>query len=303
MKKGRNTPSRILLCDGDSDMLLIEVYLQQLTDRKFVIVKAHNTSEIESAFREGNIGLVLMELDVEDKSSLYRVRQIVEKHIAPVVLLAEHGSEKTAVQSLQEGVLGYLPKSNLSKEQLIQTMDCAVTKWEAMTRSMVHQDKLERLANIDSLTGLLNRRAILQKLKESITRASRYGEKFCVIILDVDNFKQINDAYGHKAGDNTLRKVAALLQRRLRDADTVGRYGGDEFLIILPHTDQACVIHPAERIRKAIEGLRMKGNSYSVTASLGVVEYKASDEYTTIIDRADNRLYNAKQNGRNCMCV
>ena len=303
MIKGRNAPFRVLICDDDpGDRWLIRAYLQQQTDREITFVEAGETSEIQAAVDQGTVELVLMDIDMPDKSGLYWLRQIVENQLAPVVMLTGHGSEEMAVQSLQQGAVGYLPKSNLSREQLIDTIDRAMEKWRAMQRSRADKEELERLATVDSLTGLLNRRATLQKLEESMTRARRYGEKLCVLLMDIDNFKQINDTYGHVEGDTALRNVAALVQRRIRDADTVGRYGGDEFLIILPHTELAYALIPAERIRKAIEALRIEdatSSAYSMTVSLGIASYEPGDDTTSIIHRADNGLYRAKQEGRN----
>lgn len=303
MNKRRGAPVRVLIYDEDpDDRWQIQAYLQQQTDRAFTLVRARQTSEIKAAFDQGTVDLVLMNMDIARKSSLSCLRQIVENQLAPVVVLTEHTSEEMALQSLQKGAVCYLPKGSLSGGELVDTIDYAMKKWKATLRSRAHQNELERLANVDSLTGLLNRRATLRNLKESIARARRYGEKLCVLLLDIDHFKQINDKYGHMAGDGALRKVAALLKRRLRDADVAGRYGGDEFLIILPHTEMPSAIHPAERIRKAIEALHMKdtnGNAYRMTASLGVAAYEAGDNRTSIIHRVDNRLYEAKRSGRN----
>ena len=303
MNRNRNAITRILVYSSDpGNQSLVQTYLEKQPRSKFKLIKACHTSEIEDALNRETVDLVLMSIDMADESNIYRIRQIIEKHLVPVIVLTENGNEETAVQLLKQGAIDYLPNSSLSSTRLIEAINQGIRKWKATQRSKALQEDLERQVNIDSLTGLLNRRMILKSLKESMKRARRYEEKLCVLFLDIDNFKQINDLYGHNAGDSTLQKVSLQLQKKLRDTDIAGRYGGDEFLIILPHTDLACAKFPAERIRKAVEVLRMKntkGKTYRLTVSVGIVEYKPGDDITSFIDRADNVLYAAKKNGRN----
>jgi diguanylate cyclase (GGDEF)-like protein len=146
----------------------------------------------------------------------------------------------------------------------------------------------------DPLTGLANRRLLQIQLEKSLELAKRYGETFSVIMLDIDQFKKYNDTHGHVAGDELLVKLAQLLLREMRDADHVFRYGGEEFLVMLPVTDLKFAVIAAERLRKAVE------EEMDITVSLGVAssrERARSDD--GLINRADVALYRAKQNGRN----
>ena len=161
---------------------------------------------------------------------------------------------------------------------------------------------LERLAYFDTLTGLFNRRSIMEKVDEWLRHMERYDGRLCVIMLDVDHFKAVNDLYGHRIGDRVLTDVAHLMRESVRQTDFVGRYGGDEFLIILPQTDAGGAAVMAERTRAAIQGSPMHdadGNTFSVTASLGVAEWCKGDHEDLIITRADTALYHAKDEGRN----
>ena len=164
-----------------------------------------------------------------------------------------------------------------------------------------NQEQLERLANIDSLTGLLNRRAILNKLDEYIANTRRYEDNLSVLMLDIDHFKRINDKYGHVTGDDVLERVASLLQKRIRDTDTAGRYGGEEFLITLPKTDLSSALIVAERIRRSIKVTKMKnptGKVFLITISQGLEIYQPGDDIHSLISRVDSLLYQAKRNGR-----
>ena len=198
--------------------------------------------------------------------------------------------------------MGYLPKGSLSRERLEKTIDAALGEWQRIQQSKANQEELEKLANFDSLTGLYNRRAILRRLDEEIKHAKRYKEQPSLIMLDIDHFKKVNDRYGHLTGDDVLEEVARLIRQSIRAVDAAGRYGGEEFIIILPKTDSSSALNVAERIRKAIEMAGMKdseGNVFSITVSQGLASYKPGEDKHSFISRADDALYAAKENGRN----
>ncbi len=158
--------------------------------------------------------------------------------------------------------------------------------------------KLQNLAVTDGLTGLHNHRAFQDYLEEQFQVAMRNKQPLALILMDVDHFKQYNDAYGHQAGDEVLRRVARILSERVRDGDLAARYGGEEFVIVLPRADLESAIAVAERLRQAIEsaewGLR------PVTGSFGVACVRPDMETRQeLIEAADQALYQAKQNGRN----
>jgi diguanylate cyclase (GGDEF)-like protein/PAS domain S-box-containing protein len=164
-------------------------------------------------------------------------------------------------------------------------------------------DKLQHLYRTDDLTGLLNRRALIERLEEEVRRTKRYKSQLALIICDIDYFKDINDTYGHDIGDRVLQVVSNLIKDSLRNTDIIGRYGGDEFLLILPETSMEGAKEIAERVRLNVKDfeLQMSGNkSVKTTLSLGVAEFDADKEdIDGLIKRADNALYMAKGKGRN----
>jgi len=170
--------------------------------------------------------------------------------------------------------------------------------------------QLRQLANYDELTGLVNRREIISRLQQELTRFSRYRSPITILFIDIDYFKKINDEYGHQVGDNTLVNCANKMQALMRKNDSVGRYGGEEFLIILPETPINRAIELAERLRKNIAQpfakTRTKSEKYipDYTISIGVAEL-IDDQMTLdlLIDRADKAMYRAKQTGRNKICI
>ena len=165
------------------------------------------------------------------------------------------------------------------------------------------QKKLQLLATHDELTGLHNRRYILDRISEKLPEIRRHQLDCCVVIMDVDHFKQVNDNYGHTAGDDVLRTTAQLLTRELRHGDVIARYGGEEFLILLPMTELASAQLLVERLRSIIEKQThiLDGNRVTVTASFGITQFYSQDTADKMIDRADKALYQAKMAGRNCV--
>jgi len=171
----------------------------------------------------------------------------------------------------------------------------------ALERSHALQ-QLELQATIDALTDLNNYRTFLKRITEEVERAVRYGSRFTLLMLDLDHFKEVNDQYGHLAGDKVLIQIAAGLKRSVRTVDFVARYGGEEFAIILVETELDKGIYTAERIRSYIEKIETyyKGDIITVTVSIGAAKFpNSSKDFETIIAEADKALYQAKTGGRN----
>lgn len=175
------------------------------------------------------------------------------------------------------------------------------------TRELVlTQNKLQRLASIDSLTSIYNRYYILKQLNIEAARVLREKGELSIILFDLDLFKKINDRYGHQMGDKALQKVAKTIQSNIREYDYAGRYGGEEFLIVLPNADEDKAAEIAERVRQSIENMIIKCDTQviPVLISAGVSTLIASEtNIEQLIKRADDALYAAKKNGRNQVMV
>ncbi len=158
------------------------------------------------------------------------------------------------------------------------------------------------VAHTDELTYLSNRRQIIGDLQREVMHAERYGTPLSISMLDIDHFKQVNDTYGHAVGDQILRNVASLLRDHIREPDIVGRYGGEEFLVILPNSPLPAAIGQAERLCKLMEAAPISalGNSYPITISAGAAELQIGHEdWQKFLSRADGAMYQAKALGRN----
>lgn len=169
---------------------------------------------------------------------------------------------------------------------------------------------LERLATTDSLTGTLNRRQLYRVGEQELERARRYGHPFSVIMLDIDHFKTINDRYGHTLGDRVIQQSVEILQQSLRVVDLIGRYGGDEFIIILPETPLPQAEETAERLRAAVAGQPVDTGETPITVSLSMGVSGLTDagrsrsvDFEILVLQADRALYQAKAAGRNRVAV
>ena len=167
------------------------------------------------------------------------------------------------------------------------------------------RDRLEEEVRTDFLTGLLNRRAMLEEITAETERFQRYGAPFSIVMGDIDHFKRINDIHGHDVGDLVLTKVAGVLRSRIRNQDRAGRWGGEEFLLFLPETSLDGALQLTEELRKRLESLRewSADRQIEITMSFGVTEFVSGDEVESCINRADGALLRAKREGRNRVCA
>jgi diguanylate cyclase len=193
-----------------------------------------------------------------------------------------------------------------SYRERVQHMRARISVLERESRSL-HETLREeqRLAMLDALTGIPNRAAYDDRIEQEFKRWKRFTRPVSILAWDIDRFKSINDAYGHKAGDKVLRVVGQHLARHVRDTDFVARYGGEEFVMLLVGTgaEEARIVADKIRVELAALGFHFHDSPVAVTASCGITEFSGSDTPDIIFDRADRALYKAKQAGRNCCVV
>jgi diguanylate cyclase (GGDEF)-like protein len=169
-----------------------------------------------------------------------------------------------------------------------------------LVKNMFLLEETRRLANSDGLTGLQNRRRVTERLDLELERTRIFGTSLSLLLCDVDHFKQVNDRFGHNIGDEVLIRVASTLQETIHQPDLVGRWGGEEFLVVLPDTDADGARLIGERLRRAIESLPpVVCGPERVTCSIGCTTREGDTPAAAFVDRADQALYRAKKNGRN----
>ena len=215
---------------------------------------------------------------------------------APLVRSISFG-EKTL------GRLAMAPRAS-TVDQDRELIDILARELGGALRTATLVEESRRLARHDPLTGLFNRRAFSETVEVEIQKCKRHSLPMAVLLLDIDHFKKINDIHGHASGDVVLRHVGELLRSQCRRSDICARWGGEEFVMVLAHTEPEGANVVAERVRRAIEALKIENGPIMipVTASIGVTSLYASDSLDTFLDRADKAMYVAKTSGRNQIC-
>lgn len=223
-------------------------------------------------------------------------RQLSASFTELVDELRQHEQELAALNaSLEQQVIERTQVIEKANQHLMAVLE----------ERMVLQKQLEALASTDSLTGLLNRRAFDERARLELSRADRQGHVFSIITFDIDHFKKVNDGYGHDIGDEALKRCAAICLEQLRDIDICARFGGEEFMILLPETTAEGARQTAERLRQCMAGsiLASSKGELRFTASFGVAEHKAGQALATTLHQADQALYAAKHSGRDRVVV
>lgn len=248
--------------------------------------------------------LILLDLMMPDMGGL-EVCEILKAdpqyQKIPVIFLTASNEQESLIDAFAKGAVDYVTKPFHSAELLARVRTHLELK---QARDALHEayEVLERLVVVDPLTGVSNRRAIDVFAQEEYDRAQRYKTDFSVLMIDLDHFKKVNDIYGHYIGDECLKIVAEKLNNSLRIVDQFGRFGGEEFVAILPETSLTDAIKVAERLRIEVSQLvpDIKGFSASLSISIGVSAFQETDQAPTdIFKRADKALYEAKEMGRN----
>lgn len=235
--------------------------------------------------------IVLMDIVIRgEMDGIDAAKEIRSRFNIPVIYVTAYADRDFMERAKITEPFAYLIKP-VDEKELRNTIELALYRKEV-------EDKLKRLATTDSLTQAYNRTLFDEIMGREMERVSRYGQTLSIIIFDLDNFKCVNDSFGHISGDKVLREMADIVRGNIRGVDYLVRWGGEEFLIILPETDLDGAAMLSERIRAVIQDHSFEGVG-TVTVSLGVTAVRAEDTVDTLIKRADEALYMAKGGGRN----
>jgi diguanylate cyclase (GGDEF)-like protein len=252
-----------------------------------------------------DVVLLDVEMPVMDGHQvLARIKQQPELADVPVVFLTARATTEDVVQGLRLGAHDYLRKP-FEASELLARVSAALRVKSLQDELRRRNLELDHMSRTDALTGLHNRRHLEERLGEFVSLARRHGEELAAAMIDLDHFKRINDTAGHPAGDAVLRVTAERLRGILRAEDVLGRWGGEEFLALLPRTDAAGAQLAAERMRQAVGGQPIQlpeGGEIRVTASIGVAT-GVDEGAAGLVQRADGALYEAKAAGRDRVVV
>lgn len=288
---------KILIADDDdATRFKLQAWL---TKRGYEVVVARNGAEAwEQLQRDDAPTLAILDWimpQLDGVEVCRRVRQSGKVRYIYIVMLTIKGEKKEIVAGMEAGADDYLSKPFDYDELRVRL--------RAGERILTLQEELRAKATYDDLTGVFNRGTILEILQRDLAHAERTREPVAVILADLDDFKRVNDTHGHAIGDAVLREAAKRLSAPMRPYDTIGRYGGEEFLIVLPGCGVAAALQVAERVRLAVSGsaVNTTASDVAITVSLGVaaVEAGQSEDVDRLIQAADEALFRAKRAGRN----
>lgn len=244
----------------------------------------------------------LMMPNIDGLQFLQLVNSQPELSDIPVIMLTAKDDLDAKIEVLEQGASDYLTKP-FDAAELVARVKIHLNIKKLQDDLISANDHLKQLSNIDPLTNLYNRRFFTEIIDGELKRSSRFKSYLSLMIVDIDHFKKINDSYGHQVGDEVLVTVADRLHEGLRTYDIASRYGGEEFVIVLPDTPLSIGLEVAERLRKAVQSLNFKVplDKVSVTVSIGIAAYPTEriDCYNALFAGADAALYRAKHNGRN----
>jgi two-component system cell cycle response regulator len=288
--------------DSDRDYEVIESTVKKMD--KVSINRVRSIGEALQRLEGARFDLVLFDHLLSDGNGFEFLRQLHAKNIrTPAIMITDKGNEMVACQIIQAGADDYIPKDALTERSLSRSM--ANTFEKARLRREVDevQKRMAEMATRDTLTGLYNRRFFMEALDREVARAERYEGDLAFCMIDLDHFKQVNDNFGHDAGDMVLSKIGDMLKKSFRKSDILSRYGGEEFAIIMPHVREAEARDACERFRKMVASHYFDHNSlqFNLTVSMGLASYNTVAEQSPmgLVKAADQALYQAKDHGRN----
>jgi len=268
------------------------------------IVRAASCAQAQQLLDEG-VELAILSLSLPDGDALRLVSQwrAHENHRElPVLLMADDGELPRLAKGLDLGANDYLIRP-VDRNELLARVRIQIRRKRLQERLRDNYRRSLSLALTDELTGLYNRRYVFAHLQELLNRIPANGSETAVLLFDIDHFKQVNDTYGHPAGDQVLRELAGRAMRHVRSVDLIGRLGGEEFIIVMPETSLGGAVVVADRLRDAIAHeafvLRPSGERLPITVSIGIAATARGEELERVLKRADDALYAAKHAGRN----
>ncbi|MBD9648385.1 PleD family two-component system response regulator [Ensifer sp. ENS09] len=296
-------PGNVLLVDGrGSSQERLQRALKPIAEVS--VLSDPQAALFEAA--ENNFDLVIVNANFDDYDPLRlcsQLRSLERTRFIPILLIAEQGSDELVVRALDLGVTDYLMRP-VDPNELIARSMTQIRRKHCNDRLRSSVQQTIELAVTDGLTGLHNRRYFDTHLKLLMDRAAARGRPLSICMTDIDRFKQVNDTYGHDVGDEVLREFANRIRTTVRGADLACRFGGEEFIVVMPDTSAEMAAGVAERLRTIIESLPFAipqaDGPLKVTASMGIATLRpGNDTAEALLKRADTALYQAKHEGRN----
>ncbi|HYM31522.1 MAG TPA: PleD family two-component system response regulator [Candidatus Cybelea sp.] len=272
---------------------------------QFMVQVGHDPAEVAVLARGGDYDLIIVSTMLAETDGLRlcsQLRTFEETRQVPILILVEESERKRLAKGLELGVNDYLLRP-IDRNELVARCRTQVRRKRYQDRLRANFHRSMAMAVTDALTGLYNRRYMTSHIDTLIARAAHHGRSLSVLMLDIDHFKAVNDSHGHAVGDEVLKEFAARISRSVRGIDMACRFGGEEFVVVMPETDLAGAQVVADRLCRHVaeEPFIAKGGdlALTVTCSVGVAHWAPGETSDALIKRADDALYAAKRDGRN----
>jgi len=311
---GLQSPEREAVAEtGRGGRILIVDDRQSSCERMVATLAAEHIVDVEADpadalfhAAENNYDLLIVSLDLKNFDGLRlcsQVRSLERTRNVPILAVAEADNNQRLVRGLEIGINDYLIRP-VDKNEMLARVRTQIKKKRYTERLRDNMQMSIEMAITDALTGLFNRRYMETHLSTLVEQAATRGKPLAALILDIDYFKSINDTHGHDAGDDVLREFSLRIRKSIRNIDLACRYGGEEFVIVMPETDMAVATMVAERLRRRIAtepfAIQQGARNLDVTISIGIAALDGpADNAAGLLKRADTALYRAKRDGRN----
>jgi diguanylate cyclase (GGDEF)-like protein len=291
--------SHILIVDDDVDVRnTMHEFLQMAGYRPLVAASAEEALEM---LETSSVEVVIADIILPGMNGLALTDRVKRSTNADVIVMTGYSTDYSYEEAVSKGASDFVFKPVRFEELLLRLK--RVLKERRLNQERLRMlDELRKLSITDGLTQLYNSRHFYDQIKSEVERCNRYDHKLSLLLLDIDNFKDYNDQYGHLAGDKILVRLSRVINSCLRKMDTAYRYGGEEFTIVLPGTTMEEARTVAERLRSAVESQNLTDGRYPeaiTTISIGVTQYHREERVAEFVKRADRAMYQSKQAGRN----
>jgi two-component system cell cycle response regulator len=294
----------VIIDDSAEDSEFLRRSVQMAFDANITIHEYVDPQKVISDLPAGEIDLIFVDQKLAGTTGIDSFLALRDHDFTcPIIMCTGQGTERLAADAIRLGLSNYIVKGSDDFEQLKEVVTNALAEANSQRDRQDRHAKLEALVKTDELTGLANRRGLLEPLGQHIQLAQRHQSPLCLLMVDLDHFKSINDTFGHVLGDSVLDTAATVISHHIRSTDLAARYGGEEFCIVLPQTALPGAQILAEKIRTQIAAQVIKTPSnqiIKITCSIGISQLPHGiDNPADLIELADQALYEAKGAGRN----
>jgi len=299
----KNSDITVLIVDDD--LSVRNTMDEYIASAGFSTLAASSAEEALELIKKNNFAVVITDIRLPGLGGLELTKVIKQKNGCDVIVVTGYSDDYSYEEAINIGASDFVIKP-VRLEELLLRLRRVLNERQLSTERTRMMQKLQKLATTDGLTKLYNSRSFYSQLELEVDRYNRYKHPLSLLLLDIDNFKEFNDNFGHLEGDKVLVRFSQIIKSCLRTNDSAYRYGGEEFTVILPETngDEAKTV--AQRIRSSLETEKFKpipDKNAKITISIGVTQYFPKEELSAFIRRADKAMYLSKKNGRNRVSV